>query len=446
MRDTGLFSAEQMRAEKQAVTRNSVYAAVAITLLKTVAGITTGSLGILSEAAHSGLDLLAAVVTMLSVQVSDLPADANHPYGHGKFENFSAFIETALLLITCIWIIFEAARRLFFHRGPEVEPSLAAFAVMFFSIGADWWRSRALKKIAVKYDSQALAADAMHFATDIWSSSVVIVGLTLVTIADRMHIAWLRKADPVAALFVAVIVLHVSWRLARQAADALLDASPSGARQQIMGVVAGVPGVLEIDRVRIRKGGNRYFVDLRIGLARGVTFQRAEQVAAEVTRAVRRVLKDADVVVHTEPRATHGENIFDRVRAVATRNNLNVHDISVQDLGRGRLHVEQDLELNEKLSLKDAHDVVTRLESELRTEVPEVTSILTQIESELATVENVDQVQQDSKLERRLQEDCQGVLPGDPRCARCPHQAPGRQSLRLVPFHHAGQPDYLPGA
>src|SRR6266403_6308318 len=173
------FSPESMRAEKRAVAGNSVLAAFAITALKIVVGFTTGSLGILSEAAHSGLDLIAALVTFFSVRVSDKPADADHQYGHGKVENFSAFIETGLLLLTCVWIIYEAAKRLFFHHV-EIEPSIAAFVVMFISMAVDFWRSRALGRIAAKYDSQALEADALHFSTDIWSSGIVIVGLALV--------------------------------------------------------------------------------------------------------------------------------------------------------------------------------------------------------------------------------------------------------------------------
>src|SRR5277367_978634 len=204
------YNPDAMRAEKRAVAGNSVLAALAVTTLKIVVGITTGSLGILSEAAHSGLDLVAAIVTLLSVQVSDKPADADHQYGHGKVENFSAFIETGLLLLTCVWIIYEAAKRLFFHHV-EIEPSIAAFVVMFISMAVDFWRSRALGRIAAKYDSQALEADALHFSTDIWSSGVVVVGLLLVVVGRIYGIGWLRDADPVAALFVAGVVVYVSW-------------------------------------------------------------------------------------------------------------------------------------------------------------------------------------------------------------------------------------------
>jgi cation diffusion facilitator family transporter len=395
-----VFSPESMRGEKRAVARNSVLAAVAITTLKVVVGVTTGSLGLLSEAAHSALDLIAAVITLLSIRVSDKPADAEHQYGHGKVENFSAFVETGLLLLTCAWIVYEAAQRLFFH-SVEIEPSIAAFAVLFISMGVDFWRSRALGRIAAKYDSQALEADALHFSTDIWSSGVVVLGLLLVKAGRNWGIDWLRGADPVAALIVAGVVVSVSWRLARRTIDSLLDAAPAGVRNKIIAAVSKVDGMLEVDRVRIRRAGNRYFADLSIGLARNVTFQRSEQVADAVTNAVHRILPDADVVVRSIPRAQGTENIFDRIRAVATRHNVNVHDVSVQNL-HGRLHVEQHLELEERLSLKEAHDRVTLLEAEIRHDVPEISTILTHIESEPATIEPAEKILRDARLEKQL--------------------------------------------
>lgn len=389
-----------MRADKRAAAGNSVLAAVVITTLKVVVGISTGSLGILSEAAHSGLDLIAALVTFFSVGVSDKPADADHQYGHGKVESFSAFLETGLLLLTCAWIVYEAGVRLFLRRV-EIEPSIAAFAVMLISMGVDWWRSRVLGRIAVKYDSQALEADALHFSTDIWSSGVVVLGLLLVMAGRAYRIDWLRDADPVAALFVAGVVVSVSWRLARRTVDVLLDAAPPGVRSQIQDAVSRVDGVLEVDRVRIRRAGNRYFADVAVGLARTVTFQRSGQLAAAVTEAVRRILPDADVTVEPLPRAERSENTFDRIRAVATHRNLNVHDISVQDLA-GRLHVEQHIELDERMTLKDAHDRVTELETDLLREVPEISDILTHIESEPATIEQSEEVVSDAQLEQRL--------------------------------------------
>ncbi|MFY9647024.1 MAG: cation diffusion facilitator family transporter [Terriglobales bacterium] len=396
------FSSGSMRREKRAVAGNSVLAALVVTGLKVVVGMTTGSLGILSEAAHSGLDLIAAMVTFFSVRVSDKPADADHQYGHGKFENFSAFIETGLLLLTCVWIVYEAFRRLFFH-SVEIEPTVAAFLVMAVSMAVDVWRSRALGRIATKYDSQALEADALHFSTDIWSSALVIVGLALVWMGRRYQIGWLRQADPIAALFVAGVVISVSWRLARRTTDALLDAAPAGVRGQIIARVSTVNGVLEVERIRFRKAGSRFFADVSVGLERNFTFQASEQVVANVTERVREILPDADVVVHSVPRARRTENIFDRIRAVATRYNFNVHDVSVQDLN-GQLHVEQHLELDERLSMKQAHDEVTRLETEMRTEVPEIATILTHIESEPATIETGEEIVREPELEQRLKD------------------------------------------
>jgi divalent metal cation (Fe/Co/Zn/Cd) transporter len=196
-------------------------------------------------------------------------------------------------------------------------------------------------------------------------------------------------------------VVYVSWRLARKTIDALLDAAPSGVRNQIIDAVSRVGGVLEVDRVRIRRAGNRYFADLSIGMARNVTFQKSEQMADAVSEAVHNVLPAADVVVHPIPRPFREENIFDRIRGVATRHNFNVHDVSVQDFG-GRLHVEQHLELEEHLSLIEAHDQVTLLESEIRSEVPEISSILTHIESEPATIEPGDALLNDPALVSRL--------------------------------------------
>src|SRR5262252_9418907 len=392
---------ESMRSEKRLVALHSLLSAIAITILKLIVGLSTRSLGILSEAAHSGLDLVAAFITLLSVRVSDKPADAEHQYGHGKVENFSAFLETGLLLLTCIWIVWEAVRRLTGHHAVHIEPTVAAFAVMFASMAVDWWRSHKLKKIADKYDSQALEADALHFSTDVFSSGIVALGLALVWLGRRWDVAWLSKADPIAALVVSVVIVYVSSRLARATIDALLDAAPAGYRSRIIDAVLKINGVIEVERVRIRRAGNRYFADLAVGLARNVTFQRSGQVVSEITDAVHTILPDCDVVVHSVPRETGHENIFDRIRAVASRNNFSVHDVSVQDLG-GRLHVEQHLELDETLSLKNAHDVVTVLEAEIRSEVPEISTILTHIESEPSTIESGNTVVRDAVLEQKI--------------------------------------------
>ena len=396
-----IVTSTTMQLEKKSVALNSVWAAIGITALKVVVGVSTGSLGILSEAAHSGLDLVAAAITFFSVRVSDKPADAEHQYGHGKVENFSAFIETGLLVLTCVWIVYEALRRLFFHEI-HVEPTIWAFLVMGASILVDRWRSRKLRRIADKYDSQALLADALHFSTDVWSSSVVVLGLLLVLAGHRWSVPWLTKADPIAALLVSGIVVYVSWRLARQTIDALLDAAPSGIRSRIIGEIYKIDGVLGVDRVRIRRGGSKYFVDVSVAMSRTVTFQKSEQVSTEVAERIRQLLPNSDVVVNAVARAHVRESLFDRIRAVATRNNLNVHDISVQDLG-GRLHVEQHMELDETLTLKDAHERITQLEAEMKRDLPEISTILTHIESEPATIETSDGPVRMPSFERKVQ-------------------------------------------
>jgi cation diffusion facilitator family transporter len=392
---------ENMGKEKRAVALNSLLAAAAITTFKLIVGISTMSLGILSEAAHSGLDLIAAFVTLLSVRVSDKPADAEHQYGHGKVENFSAFIETGLLLVACFWIVWESVRRLNGQHAVHIEPSPAAFLVLFSSMGVDWWRSHKLQKVAEKYDSQALEADALHFSTDVFSSGIVAFGLALVWAGEHYKIGWLVKADPIAALVVSGVIVYVSWRLARKTIDALLDAAPPGDRARVIDAVLKVDGVIAVERARLRRAGNRHFADLTVGMARNVTFQRSGLVVGEITDAVRRILPDCDVVIHSVPRETGHENIFDRIRAVASRNNFTVHDVSVQDLG-GQLHVEQHLELDETLTLKNAHEVVTRLEEEIGHEVPEISTILTHIESEPNTIESGNKVLRDAVLEQKL--------------------------------------------
>jgi divalent metal cation (Fe/Co/Zn/Cd) transporter len=230
---------------------------------------------------------------------------------------------------------------------------------------------------------------------------VVVIGLVLVMLGRKFDIQPLRDADPIAALFVAGVVVSVSWRLARRTIDGLLDAAPAGVRSQITEAVSRVDGVLEVDRVRIRRAGNRYFADLAVGLARTVTFQRSGQLVAAVTGAVQRILPDADVTVQPLPRAQRSENVFDRIRAVATRHNLNVHDISVQDLA-GRLHVEQHVELDERMTLIEAHNQVTDLEADIRRDVPEIADILTHIESEPATIETPEELVSDAEREHRL--------------------------------------------
>jgi cation diffusion facilitator family transporter len=382
----------------------SVLAAFGVTLLKLLTGLLTGSLGMLSEAAHSGIDLIAAAITFFSVQVSDRPADADHTYGHGKIESLSAAIESVLMLASCVWILTEALDRIIHRQHLALKFSIWPFAVLLLSITVDYARSRKLRRIAADTKSEALAADAIHFRTDIWSSSAVLLGLAATYAGEHWHLPALELADPIAAILVAAIILHVTWNLARSTIDALTDATPIEARAQNRDItrdLAEIDGVLSVDRVRTRRSGSDYFADVTLGMPRNLTFQRSEQITMAATAAVQRHLPGADVIVHSIPTASLAETVHDRIRAVAARSNLAIHDVSVQEFNHA-LHVEQHLEVNETMSLRAAHALVTQLESEIRREVPQISTILTHIESEPSTIERPASLEPDRQLEVRL--------------------------------------------
>jgi cation diffusion facilitator family transporter len=357
--------------------------------MKVVVGLLTGSLGILSEAAHSGLDMVAAFVTYLSVRFSDKPADQDHPFGHGKIEHLSAFIETSLLLITCGWIVLEAASRLFFQQV-HVEPSAWAIGVMLISIAIDTFRSRALFRVAKKFNSQALEADALHFSTDVYSSSVVILGLTLVYVAEAKHINWLRHADPVAALVVAVIVVFISMRLGKRTVDALVDAAPEGASDQISAAVSLVPGVLNHERIRVRQSGERLFVDFQIMLESNIPFEHAQSVVKVVEAKVHELFPSADVVIRAAPREPASEDLVERIRSIAHRENFQVHDVTAFEV-KGRVNVNLDLELDPALRLDAAHGQASVLEGEIMRELPQVSEVNIHIEPLTKRVEPSDE-------------------------------------------------------
>ncbi len=287
--------------EKRFVAISSVIAAVGLTVFKIIVGLATGSLGILAEAAHSGLDLMAAVMTFLAVRISGKPADRKHHYGHGKVENLSALFETLLLLVTCFWIIYEATHRLLFHPA-DLKVNVWSFAVMIVSIGVDASRSRALDRAAKKYNSQALEADALHFSTDIWSSSVVILGLICVKVSSWVPgLGFLHLADSVAAILVGLIVVYVSIRLGTRTVQALLDVAPSGIEKKIISAVEILPGVTDCHNVRLRHSGPQVFVDIHVLLDGNQTLKEAHLVTEEIERIIQQFVPNADVIVHPEP-------------------------------------------------------------------------------------------------------------------------------------------------
>jgi cation diffusion facilitator family transporter len=388
-------------AEKRQVARHSMQAAAAMTLLKLAAGLLSGSLGVLSDAVHSGLDMAGAALTFFSVQVSDKPADEDHTYGHGKIENLSAFCEAILMALSCAWIIWEALDRIF-HHTTQLHHSIWPVLVLLTSIGVDYWRSRKLRTVARRTGSAALATDAFHFASDIWVTLAVLAGLGASWVGVHDHIRWLQYADPFAAVVVSIMILRLTLMLGRETVAVLMDEVPAETRRRLVREVEQIEGVMAVEQARVRRVGAGYFADLTLALPRRFTFEHTDELVEAATDAVHRALPNADVVIHTVPRQARAESVFDRIRAVAARNNVSVHELSVQSV-HGRLRVEQHVELDEKMPLRLAHGFVSALEAEILREAPEIDSVLTHIESEPATIEQPEEmVEEDRKIEHAL--------------------------------------------
>jgi len=292
-----------MEHEKKRVAGVSVIAAFFLTGFKLGIGLVTGSLGLLSEALHSGLDLVAAVITWFSVRISDKPPDKNHHYGHGKIENFSALIETFLLLITCAWIIYEAINRLV-SGNTQIEVNVFSYLVVLTSIAVDIARSRALYRVARKYNSQALEADALHFSTDIWSSVVVLLGLVMA------QFGWFF-ADSIAALAVAFIVLGVSWKLGKRATDVLLDRSPAALVAKLELLLNQSDRILRYHDLRVRSSGAENFIEVTIHVQPGLTLEKAHAISHLIEQQIIKEVPRSFVHVHIEPDKHHVEPLPD---------------------------------------------------------------------------------------------------------------------------------------
>ncbi len=289
--------------DKESAARSSVVAALALVTMKVLVGLSTGSLGILAEAAHSGLDLVAAAVTFFAVRASSKPADNDHPYGHGKVENLSALVETLLLLGTCLWIGYESIHRLIAGKV-EIQVTFWSFAVMGISILVDVSRSRMLHDAAVAHKSQALEADALHFSTDIWSSAVVILGLGCVALSGFFPgTEFLHYADALAALVVAVIVVQVSIKLGVRTVAELLDTAPVGLDAKVVARVSRIAGVINCHHVRVRASGPQLFIDLHVLMDGQMTLTEAHRLTEVIETAIRDMEPDADVTVHPEPKS-----------------------------------------------------------------------------------------------------------------------------------------------
>jgi cation diffusion facilitator family transporter len=376
--------------EKSTVALSSVAAAFVITGLKIGVGLWTGSLGILSEAAHSGLDFLAAIITLFAVKFSARPADKTHLYGHGKIESFSALIESFLLLITCFWIINEAIKRLL-YRTVEIEVNFWSFFVIILSIVVDVSRSRALYRVARKYKSQALEADALHFSTDVWSSGVVLFGLLL----TLMNVP---VADSIAALIVAIIVIFISLSLGKRTINELLDRAPLGVEERVKRAAVAMEGVQNVEHVRVRNSGSKMFVDLTLHLKRTLSFERVDRLVHDVEDTIYKILPNADIMIHPEPTETSDETVVDKVKLMMSKSGLRAHDVQAFQVD-GKYQVEFQLEFEQQQEFVQVHTMVDEIESRIKNEISNVAAVIVHIEdSRESVVDSVDVTQTSQEL------------------------------------------------
>jgi cation diffusion facilitator family transporter len=359
--------------EKQWVAFTSVIAAIVLTITKLAVGLWTNSLGILSEALHSGLDLFAAAITLFAVSKAAKPPDPDHHYGHWRVENLSALIETILLLVTVIWIIYEALRRIIF-QDLVVEVNLLAFGVVIFAIIIDFSRARALKRVAKKYDSQALEADALHFSTDILSSSVVFIGLLFTFFGFPL-------GDPIAAIGVAIIVLYLTFRLGRETIDILLDRAPSGLERPIRRVIEDIDGIRECGRIRLRKAGPVTFVDVVCYAEHSIPLASAHEISVKARRAVEKVVERADVVVHMDLISKQYPSINEEVRKEASKFSW-ITDVDSIDVIETDDYVSLNLDIHTdpEKALVETHQLVSEFEKHLQSQYPIIKEITTHIE------------------------------------------------------------------
>lgn len=373
----GHLHSHSFSKQKNSVALSSVFASFFLTALKIIVGVLTGSLGIISEAAHSALDFVAALMTYIAVKLGDKPADEKHPYGHGKVESVSAFLEVILLFITAIWVIYEAIHRLL-YKSVEVKATWYAMVVVVISIIIDISRSRALKKTAKKTRSQALEADALHFSSDIWSSAAVLLGLICVRFG-------FGEADAIAALGVAIFVIAAGYKLGRRTLEVLVDTAPAGLSERVEKIAEKIEGVVSVKKIMIKPAGAVAFADIEVNVSRKLSQEKAQQIAEEVEDVVEKEFHEVDATAKAYPLSLSSESIIERIRLTALNQNLEVHDVAVQSLKKKKF-VSFDLEVAADLTIGEAHRLASSLEEKVKADLGGEVEINTHIEPAQANI------------------------------------------------------------
>ena len=356
---------------KSRVAAISIFASAGMAVAKFVVGVAIGSLALISEALHSSVDVVATVITWIVVRVSDRPADKEHHYGHGKLESVSALGVTAMLYVLAGGILVESYSRL--HEGaPPPTISTLPFVVLLLDIAVNFWRAWVLNRTARDTKSQALAADAAHFASDVLGSVAVMIGLAL----SGLGYHW---ADAVAAIGVALVIALLGLRLARSTVETLIDRAPEGVSEKATAAIRAVPGVVGVERLRVRMVGPTYFIEATVQVPRTFPIDRVEEIKRKAQAAVTSALDDADLTFTAVPVARNNESVRERVMVIARNSGLAVHHVTVHDLG-DKLTVSIDLEVDGEMALIEAHGIAHGLERNIREEFGEDVEVDSHIE------------------------------------------------------------------
>jgi cation diffusion facilitator family transporter len=355
----------------------SVFVTLFLIAAKLAIGLSTGSLVILSQAADSGFDLAAVIITLFAVRVSSIPPDEDHPYGHGKFESLSALLQGLLLLGVTVWIATAAISHLTGSSPHPIEVNGWSFGVLLVSIGLDLWRARLLQHAGEAHHSHALEASALNFYTDILSAVVALIGLALVKFAD------IKNADDWAALGLAVFVGLLSIRLSKRAVDGLTDRFASVEDyEKLKQIVQQTSGIEAVSRLRIRQAGPSLFVEVSVTIDRILPFAAIERILGDVERAIVTAYPNADVTVHWRPIRTQMETPFETLKVIVAEFGLMPHNIELSETNDGKIVLDYHLEFRPGTALVEAENLSQQIEERIRRELPEVEEIFVHLEEE----------------------------------------------------------------
>lgn len=410
--------------EKKRIVITSLIASAILAILKLIIGFSTNSLGILSESFHSGIDVLAALMTFYAIRTVIKPPDSKFTYGYAKIESLSSLAEILLLFLVAAYIFYEGLERIFV-KSIEPDITVFSFGVMILSIVVDYWRSKALFKVARKYGSQAIEADALHFKADMISSSIVIVGLCTVLFFG------IPNADAYAALIISCMIIYTSLGLGKRTLDVLLDKAPKGINHIVLESISGLEGVNRAHDIRVRNVGATLFIDLHIEVPRTSTHDKAHKIATNVEDKIRKLIPNSDVLVHVDAIESESETLTDIVRLIASetdgiknvhsiffsqlpsystkQSNKNFHETNLiqgdndnpmkneikNELGltnnnsKRMLHLYLDVQVDSGLDLRAAHNIIETFESKVRNDIPLIQQITTHIEFETEEIKKI---------------------------------------------------------